>query len=114
MEAILENDVLAIRNGERLQLWTEIPDCDRWVAVQVVSVTMPEGQIHSSRPRDGMPVEQAAIIACEMVKGKWQWTQLSPPSKEFIGDMLFDSDAERGRWYYLSIESTRIPDPVEE
>lgn len=105
MGVSLDNEVFALRDNESMQLWTERPDNGRWLAVMARSVEMPPGERSPVRTIDGAPVEQAAIIAAEWsAKNQcWHWQQLSQPSKEFIGDMLFDGGAEKDRWYYLVV-----------
>lgn len=102
---MLENEVFALRENESLQLWTERPESGRFVAVMARTVEMPPGARSPVRTSDGAQVEQAAIVAAEWSAKHqhWHWVRLSSPSKELIGDMLFDNGAERDRWYYLSI-----------
>lgn len=101
----MENEVFAIRDNESLQLWTERPEGGRYIAVMARSVEMPPGARSPVRTVDGAPVEQATIVAAEWsAKNQhWHWVRLSPPTKEFIGDMIFDSGAELDRWYYLAV-----------
>ena len=103
---VVENEVFAIRNGERTTIVAEQPTSGRWLAVMARSVSMPPGERHPFRHSDQMAVEQAAIVACQMVDGKWQWVQLSPPSKEAIGDLIFDSNADKDRWYFVTFANT--------
>jgi len=69
------------------------------------SIEMPDGPRSKLRVCDGAPVEQAAILAAEFSHENecWHWLQISPPSKERIGDMLFSNAADLDRWYYLSV-----------
>lgn len=102
---MLENEVFAIRENELLELWTERPESGRFVAVMARRVEMPPGPWSPVRTSDCAPVEQAAIVAAEWSEKHqhWHWVRLSSPSKELIGDMLFDGGAEKDRWYYLTI-----------
>ena len=70
------------------------------------SVSFPEGDFQLRRVPDGAFVEMAAIVAAELNQaGKWQWCILSPPTKELIGDLMFDvGRVDRDVWYYLAIE----------
>lgn len=100
---ILALDVFALRDGEILGLDTEQPTSGEWLAVMARSVTMPPGPYRATRDMDGEPVKMAAILAARKgkVHGEWLWQQLSPPSKEYVGDFMFEQGAEVDRWYYL-------------
>lgn len=102
---ILSFDSFTLRDGERMQLSSERPGKGRYLAVMVRSVSMPAGEKANVRPIDGAAVEQAAILACEMnSNGQWLWCHLSPPTKEVIGDFLFDDcKIDRDKWYYLTL-----------
>ena len=104
---ILDLDVFSLRDGEVLQLCAEPPAHGDWLAVMARSVTMPPGPHRASRDLDGEPVEMAAIVAARKgkVHGEWLWQQLSPPSKEYVGDFMFEHGAEPDRWYYLLLSS---------
>lgn len=114
----LDHEVFAIRDGERVELTNVRPNQGRWLAVMARSVEMPDGPKVPVRTCDSAPVEQAAILACEMNRSRhaWQWLQISPASKEIIGDLLFDSGAEKDRWYYAifsdDVEQPKVQ-PVE-
>lgn len=101
----LDNEAFAIRDHERVQLVTERPSGGHYIAVMARSVEMPPGDRSPVRPADGARVEQAVIVACEFGRKNqcWHWVKLSPPTKEFIGDLLFDNGAEKDRWYYAEI-----------
>ena len=102
----LENEVFSIRDGEKLQLWDGKPEGIRSIAVMARTVEMPEGPRAQVRACDGAPIENAAILACEFQHNGqcWQWLQLSPCTKENIGDLMFNNHCERDKWYYLSVE----------
>lgn len=101
----LDNEVFALRNSESIRVQEEKPDSGRFIAVMVRSVEMPDGPRSPVRSMDGAPVVQAAIVAAEWspTNGNWHWLCLSQPSKEFIGDLLIDANAERDRWYFAVI-----------
>jgi hypothetical protein len=103
---IVENESFALRHGEQYKIIDIKPIKGRWIAIMAQSVQFPFGPYAKARQSDGAPVEQAAILACQMVDGLWQWLQLSPPTKENIGDLLFDSGADKDAWYYLEISET--------
>lgn len=111
MTVSLDNEVFALRDNESIQLFTERPDFGRFIAVMARSVEMPSGPRSPVRAEDGAPVEQAAILACGwgFENQCWHWMQISPPSKERIGDLLFDGGADRDRWYFLLIFDTSAP-----
>lgn len=100
---IAENEVFAIRNGEIMTTADKEPTSGRWLAVMLRSVEFPDGPVSKVRPSDGAPVERCAILACQKVKGEWQWCALSAPSKELIGDLFFNANVDRDKWYYLEI-----------
>lgn len=100
------NEVFAIRDGEMTTIHEQQPESGRWIAVQARRVMMPKGPCQQVRQTDGAPVEQAAIVACQLSEGKWQWVTLSAPTKETIGDLLFDGNAERDTWYYAAFTDT--------
>ena len=108
-EKAMENEVFAIRDGEWSSLYEQRPTEGRWFAIQARTVSFPEGPTHPVRQSDQALVENAAIIACQIVDGKWQWMQLSPPTKADIGDLLFDCNAEKDKWYYLVITQDEPP-----
>ena len=112
---VCTNEVFALRDGESVTVVTEQPTSGRWFAVQARTVSMPDGAQSPIREADGKPVEQAAIIACQQnMEGLWQWMQLSPATKENIGDLLFDGNAEKDVWYYCVVEDlhTVVPDAL--
>lgn len=101
----LTNEVFALRNGESVRFFEGTPPAgaDRVLAVMVRSVLMPGGE---RKPVDhrGRAVEQAAILACEQTPNGWAWVPLSAPTKELIGDLLFDVlRAEPNFWYFLAV-----------
>jgi hypothetical protein len=104
-----ENEVFALRDGELLTVFGEEPSevqdvpSGRWICVMLRSVDFPDGPVCPFRESDKATVECAAVLACQKVRGEWQWIQLGAPSKENIGDLLFDANAERDKWYYLEI-----------
>jgi hypothetical protein len=98
-----ENEVFAIRNDELVTITDTEPSSGRWFAVMARSVVFPGGPSHPVRVSDGLPVEAAAILACQKRDGLWQWMQLSPVTKENIGDLVFDSNAEKDRWYFVIV-----------
>jgi hypothetical protein len=102
----MDNEVFALRDAERIVVAEAAPDKGRWIIVQLVPVQMPDGNRTTVRACDGAPVEQCAVIACEwsVTNNGWQWLQLSPPTKEFIGDLLFDNGAERNQWHFIAVE----------
>lgn len=114
---LLDLDVFSLRDGEVLQLCIERPKCKGdWLAVMARTVSMPPGPHRATRDMDGEPVEMAAIIAARVGKthGEWVWQQLSPPTKEFVGDFMFEQGAEMDRWYYLLLSKVDFdPAPPE-
>jgi hypothetical protein len=105
-EHILDLEVFAVRDGETVQFSEERPTHHgRWFAIMARSVEMPPGNRSSVRWIDGEPVEQCAILAAQLgrLETAWQWMQLSPPTKERLGGMMFANNLERDRWYFVSI-----------
>jgi hypothetical protein len=104
-ERLVENEVFALRDGEVSELWDTPPvHKQRWFAVQLVNVQMPEGDYQKHRQTDGAPVEMTAVVACQInTEGLWQWMYLSPATKEQIGDLLVNNRVDRDRWYYISV-----------
>lgn len=116
MKIRLDNEVFALRDNESAQLWKERPEFGRFLAVMARTVQFPEGPFSPVRKEDGMPVEMAAIIAAVIgAKSQaWHWVQLSAPTKERIGDLMFDVKCEKDRWYYLAIEDfSAVPQSLE-
>lgn len=111
---ILDFDSFTLRDKEVMQLCDERPTCGgTWLAVQARSVSMPPGEVHPVREFDGEPVEMAAIIAAQWIASKgWIWVQLSPPTKEVVGDYLFEQQVELDRWYYLLLSSPAPTPPA--
>jgi hypothetical protein len=102
----IDNEVFALRDSEQVTIVEDRPAKGRFIAVMARSLEMPEGARSVARPSDGAPVEQAAIVACEWNNTfqSWQWLAVSPPTKERIGDLLFDSEGVvKDRWYYATI-----------
>ncbi len=100
----LTNDLFTLRSREVIELFESPPEGDaKTIAVMARSVEFPAGP---SNPLDhrGLPVERAAILACQKVVGAWQWMTLSPATKEVIGDFMFDvAKVKLDQWYYLKI-----------
>lgn len=105
--SLLDLDTWTLRDGECLQLCDEMPACiGEVLAVMARSVSMPPGPHRPSRDLDGEPVEMAAILCARFTRrGEWVWQQLSPPTKEYIGDFMFNHGAEKDRWHYLLVSS---------
>ena len=103
----LDLEMFALRDNERFQFYDEHPGDGRVLAVMARSVSMPEGAKSKERACDGAPVEAAAILACEIgaASGEWHWVQISPTSKEVIGDRMFDNGLEKDRWYFMLVTS---------
>lgn len=97
------NEIFSLRTYECVTIKEECPTDGHVLAVMARSIEFPDGDIEATA-WDGSPVEQAAILACERFDGKWQWSSLSQPTKQFIGNLLFDGGAERDKWYYAIIE----------
>jgi hypothetical protein len=98
------NELFAIREGERAELFAEPPLSGFHIAVKAVPVTMPDGRRQPTRQTDGAPVEQACIVACQLnADGLWQWVHLSPATKENVGDLIFDGGLRKDCWYYLKL-----------
>lgn len=100
---LITNEVFSLRSGERVEVFFEEPADGCSLALMARSLSMPPGPRWGVRQSDGAPVEDAAIVAAQRVDDLWQWVQLSPPTKEYLGDLLFDNDAEKDRWYYLLV-----------
>jgi hypothetical protein len=96
------DEVFALRHGETIQSCLEQPKDGKWLAIMLRSVSMPAGPRQVERD-DGKPVEAAAVLAAGLLDGKWQWVQLSPSTKEVIGDLFYDSSAPLDRWLYLVV-----------
>jgi hypothetical protein len=109
--AMLDLEVFAIRDNESIRIVQTRPERGRWIAVMARSIEMPDGPRSPVRESDGAPVEQAAILACEFGERQqsWHWQQLSPASKEIIGDVLFDNQCEKDRWYFLVVSDLHSP-----
>ena len=105
----IKDELFSLRHGEVLQVFSEQPTTGLWIAAMLRSVTMPEGDRQPVRQHDGAPVEQVAVVACHKVDGKWQWLQLSPATKEAIGDYLIDNGFERDQWNYATIAAEPKP-----
>lgn len=105
----LEYEVFALRDNETIKLTDYKPTDGTVLAVQARSCSFPPGAFEETSA-SGLPVEKAAIIACQWMQRqqKWFWIHLASVSKERIGDMLFDSGAALDTWYYLSI----LPSPT--
>jgi hypothetical protein len=98
-----ETEVFALRDSEVVRILDAEPPGGRWICVMARSVDFPAGEVDPNRKSDGAPVERAGILACHKVRGKWQWLQLSPITKEQIGDLMFDSNVDLDKWYYVDI-----------
>lgn len=101
-------EAFSMRDGEIATILEHQPDNGRWFAVMMSPVPPMPGPMQAHREIDGLtvePVELAAVIACQKRRdtGEFVWMQLSPLTKEVIGDVLFNSRAEKGRWYYALI-----------
>jgi hypothetical protein len=96
----LINEVFALRGGERVTIVADRPTSGQWIAVMARSVSMPDGHKEPER-YDGAPVEEAAIVAAKLnSEGRWYWLQMSPATKELIGDLIFIDPVVRDCWLY--------------
>lgn len=100
----IRHETFALRDNEKVTLSEARPKSGRILAVQLRSCEFPKGPVNEISA-EGHRVERAAVLCAEWMQGRneWQWTQLSPITKERIGDMLFDAGASRDVWYYLQI-----------
>ena len=106
---MLTNDVFAIRDevfvaydSEQAAINHNGATCV--LAVMLRTVEFPPGKIEPVRTADSAPVEARAVVSCKRnPKGRWQWLPLSAPSKEAMGDYLFDGcEATPDRWYFVA------------
>jgi len=111
MAVSLDNEVFALRDNESFTFFAEPPGFGRALAVMARTVEMPPGNRSPVRPCDGAPVEQAAILACEVrgADGSWCWCQIAPASKEVIGDWIFDHGLKKDCWYYMLVSDLNAP-----
>lgn len=105
-------EAFSLRDGEYVSLGKDQPTEGTWFAVMAKSVPQPPGEIVSNREVPGLEslsVEMAAIIACQirMSDNKYVWMQLSPMTKEIIGDLMFDCKAELDQWYFATVLKQR-------
>lgn len=106
---VIIHDAFALRGGERVQLRIEGVGAEDTMAVMVAPVpALPEPSL--AMTPDG-PVEQFCVIGAEIHNGLWQWMQLAPSTKEVIGDVLFESGLERGKWYGLRLSRSEEVKP---
>lgn len=101
----IDFEAFSLRDGEKIEILETQPESGTWFAVQARTVEMPPGERNPVRTTDGAPVEQAAILGCQISNERktWQWLQLAPLTKELIGDLLFNNGAEKDRWYFVRV-----------
>lgn len=108
----ITHEAFSLRDGEYLTLSSETPETnDVWLAVMLKTVPPMPGTMKYKRDIPGMSdakVESVAVIACHqrMHDGLFVWAQLSPQTKEIVGDFLFDSGASLDKWHYVVIQKT--------
>ena len=108
-----KQDFFTFRDGEHFHLYTvRQPDSSQpplKYAVQLRSLDFPDGNYRTFRDCDGAEVVNAAVVACQWVKrddedgSGWQWMQMSPVTKELVGDVLIDSGCAVDTWYYMEV-----------
>lgn len=98
-------DAFSLRNRERVYIHHGIADGDTlaFMCADVPALPAPS----SEKSAGGEPVEQACIVAAELVNGKWQWMQLAPDTKEFIGGLLLDYSFDRNVWHGAVITTSK-------
>lgn len=106
-EPFIIGDAFAIRGGEQVQLRLDGIQGERIAFMCAPVPPLPSPSKEQSFL--GQPVEQFCVVGAELHNGKWQWMQLAPDTKELIGELLFDSGLERGKWYGAIITSTPPP-----
>lgn len=105
---MIRHEQFALRDNERIRQVESHTDDACCIGVMARTVQMPDGERQAVRPEDGAPVEQAAILGVERVEGKWQWLPLSQPTKEILGDLIFDNNLPRDEWIWLVIERNTV------
>jgi hypothetical protein len=109
MNQIVINELWALREGETMELSETEPTEGEWFAVRVVPVALPGKPVAPYRNLPNTASEQCAIIGAEKNSlGEWQWLNLSPGTKERLGDWLIDvCHVERDRWYFVTLGMDR-------
>lgn len=104
------SDAFALRGGEKVMLRTDGigPERIAFMCAPVPALPSPSCE----KTHRGPPVEQFCIVGAELHNGRWQWMQLAPDTKEYIGDLLFDHGLERGKWHGAVIVSPDGPPEV--
>lgn len=93
-------EMVAVRNLCYYEAYEEEPKHGPYYAVRALPVSFP-GE-HEALTADGVAVEQWAIVACERnVHGRWIWCNLTPAAKRVFGDIIFDNDLDRNKWWYI-------------
>lgn len=98
-------DAFSLRNRERVYLRHGIADGDTLAFMCAAVPALPTPSCEKSASGD--PVTEFCIVGSELVNGKWQWMQLAPDTKEFIGSLLFDYDLARNVWHGAVITTSR-------
>jgi hypothetical protein len=96
----------ALRPDEHVLIHEQPPGCHRWFAVQLRSVSFPDGR-RLMATRDGLAVDESMLLACERdAAGVWRWLRLTTPSHVYLCDMLLGRiRIQRDRWYYVEVYS---------
>jgi hypothetical protein len=105
---MLAHEVFSLRSDETVRLRSKEPSTGRWIAVQLVSVCLPDGEKAQPAPdgkEAGMPF--TVIAAYKNDNGQWAWAPLSHPTKVFLFDLLYSNNAKPHHWVYCEIVDNR-------
>lgn len=102
-------DAFSLRTGERVQL--RIDGIGEGDTLAVMCAPVPSLPSPSATENSRGSVESYCVVAAQLTRGKWQWMQLAPDTKECVGDILFDSGLERGKWYGVLL--TKSPETTD-
>lgn len=95
------DEVLALRNGARYEIYDKEPTAGRYWAIRAVPCEFP-GQ-HHPHTRDGVPVTRYLIAIAERRRddGLWQWCHATMACKRLFGDLVIDHATDPTRWHYI-------------
>lgn len=102
-------ELFSLRDGEAFAIYEQeekVPSTGVSIAVQLVPIREFPTEDYDDKAYNGEPVCFRAVIAArrQAITGLWQWVQLSPITKERIGDLLHNEmEAKSNTWYFCHI-----------
>lgn len=84
-------EVFSLRDYEKVVIYKYDTGEDDLIAVMLRAVEFPTGK------------KDHLLAACKKDTTGWYWLNLSPPTKDAIGNLMSTVSAQPERWYYVKV-----------